>query len=118
MGQCVFKSKIKIMKKILESLTGVGMVTKDGLTIAKVGYSLEISQEITSDDKGGSVTGMKEGTGRLIVMRGVTNLVNRSILELKMEDGRIWRFFAVRGDLVDQTFYCKGRATFEPTGKP
>ena len=100
-------------KIILERLAGIGEVTRAGELIARVTYSLEVSQDLIGAGKGGFIKNLKNVTGQITVVEGEIDLVDGKILNLILEDGRKWPFFAAGGDPVKSTFDCRSDGPLE-----
>jgi hypothetical protein len=88
-------------RRVLETVTGLGVVLQGDVQVAEVIYSLQVTQDetITRTFSGPVVTqGRRNITGHVSVIDGEDDLIDLDSLVLHLEDGRKVRFFAKRGD--------------------
>ena len=84
--------------KILETPGGVGKVYQDDKELAKVEYSLTISQSFAENITQASqsaVPGLMEINGQFRILEGKYLSVDGKILTLHLADGRQWKFIIV-----------------------
>ena len=92
--------------RIIDRLTGRGGVERDGEIICEVDYEIIISQPATGAQ---TPTGTQASTetsdarGRLRVLEGKRNLMEGD-LELRLIDGRKWRFTVTNGNPVSALY--------------
>ena len=92
----------------IERIRGRGKVYRSDQYIAEVDCEIKVVQEMhiaRTFGKQESVPGLKEITGVVRVVSGETDLVDGSLLTLRLSDGRVWTFYA-RSEPVAGTFDC------------
>lgn len=80
--------------RIIERLTGRGVIEGGGVIICDVDYEIVVSKVIT---------GNSESRGRLRVLEGKRDLIKND-LELRLEDGRKWKFIVTNGNPVSALY--------------
>jgi hypothetical protein len=97
--------------RTLGKLTGVGIVYKDDQQIARVRYSLRVTQQIIilkSDSGIQEIPGLKDIKGVLTVLAGERRLANRSTMVLQLSDGHLWEFIAESGNFISGEYAVVG----------
>ena len=80
--------------RIIERLTGRGVVEGGGEIICDVEYEVIVSQVMN---------GNPQARGRLRVLEGKRDLIKND-LELRLEDGRKWQFIVTNGNPVSALY--------------
>lgn len=86
---------------MLETVSGLGAVFREGVQVAEVRYSLQTTQDETITktlSRNYVACGRKKVTGHVSVIDGERNLIDLDSLVLHLEDGRRIHFFAKRGE--------------------
>jgi len=83
----------------LESLTGIGDVYEDDRPIARVRFSLTITQ---------GLPGLKDIRGVITILDGDRHLVDGRTLVLQLRDGRRWEFFTLSGNFISGEYVVVG----------
>jgi hypothetical protein len=88
-------------RRVVETVTGLGIVFQGDVQVAEVVYSLQVTQDETitkTSSRPVVMQGRRNVTGHVCVIDGEDNLIDLDSLVLQLEDGRRIRFFAKRGD--------------------
>ncbi len=97
--------------RLLESLTGTGLVCDGDAPIAKVRFSLTITRERSN---AGSSSGdqepprLKDIRGVITILAGERHLVSGSRLVLSFSDGHQWEFTVQSGNFISGEYVAIG----------
>jgi len=97
-----------IRRKVLERLSGLSKVYREGEYLSDVAYSfqvvqiIDLSSTLTREEE---VKGLLDITGHITVIEGERDFTKGEQLEIHLEDGRTWKFFVKSGDPVSGKYW-------------
>ena len=94
--------------RLLETLTGTGLVCNGETPLARVRFSLTVTREINSPGTPSSRPPLRDIRGVITILTGERHLRSGSTLLLRLADGRQWEFVVQNGNFISGEYVAVG----------